>query len=250
MDLSKYEELTGISVSSSQEGKVNAQIKRQQVILEQMLGFTLDPEKTEENLYNELGKTKTDCSCPDVGDQHLDPADEVIGAYRLYNYNPDDEYLHIDPFKQINKVKLVYVRFGESPNGITLREFNKEDNSTNTAGVHYSNGGVTKYLQQCWENICICSCNTCVQLAVDADWLWPKEGEGEEATQNIPDDLLYIWADMVTYYSNPSRRIKSETITSHSYTLTDEVAPELDAQNIATIKKYAGPGGSVMAMPV
>lgn len=242
MDLDSYKELTGATVTTSQEATFEAQILRQQATLEQLLGFTLDSSKTNTNLYNELGKTKTDCSCPDVGDQDLNPADTVVGAYRIFDYNADDEYLHVDPFTKVHKVKLIYSRFGEAPTGVTLREFNKVGDSYNTATVHFDANGLSKYIRQCWEKLCICSCTDCVQLAVDADWGW--------TTGNIPTDLLYVWADMVTHYANPKRRVKSESITSHSYTLADEVAPEKDPTNLATIKKYAGPNGSAVVMPI
>lgn len=248
MDLSKYQELTGITVPPSQTAKVTAQISRTQSMLETLLGFTLSP--TKQNLYNELGKTQTDGSCPTVAaiDPTLKPADPVIGSYRLFPYNKDDVFLHVDPFTKINKVKLVYVRTGDTPNGVTIREFNVEDSTgSNIVTVNYGRGDWAKYLRQTWLNECICSCDECVLLAVDAEWLWEAEDVDH---QDIPEDLLYVWTDMITYYSNPKKGVKSESITSHSYTLSDSVAPELEPINVSVLKKYAGPYGSVSAMPI
>lgn len=239
MDLSKYQELTGLSVSSAKAGLIQAQINRVQAMLETMLGYPLSPGDVNTNLYNELGKSRDECACPSVvtQDEDLEDPDTVVGAYRLFPYNDLDQYLHIDPFSRINKVKLVFIRQGEGNNGVTIRTFDTEK-----LRIDIGRDGIGKYLELCRDCLCTCDCNNCVQFAVDAEWLWDDQDE-------VPLDLQYVWADMVTYYSNPKRDIKSESITTHSYTKFDKVAPETEPHNLAVIKKYAGPHGSATVMP-
>lgn len=240
MDLKTYERLTGIECGSNDKF-MQAQLRRSQSMLETMLGFTLSPDLANTNIYNELGKTSRDCFCPSSvqNDDDLEPADEVIGAYRLFDYNPDDVFHAIDPFKVIHKAKLVYVRTGGGTDGITIRTFDNDQIRS-----HFGVGNFAKYIEHCKNCFCSCQCDTnCVQLAVDADWLW---GENDQ----IPDDLLYVLADMVTYYSDQKRDIKSESITTHSYTKFDKIAPETEPSNMAVIKKYAGAHGSAVVMPV
>lgn len=238
MDLSKYKELTGINVPAGRAAYMQAQINRATAMLETMLGFTLNPEKIT-NLYNEVGKTRDECACPSVAieDASLEDPDEVTGAYRLFPYNKLDQYLHIDPFNEVYKVKLVWIKQGAGNDGVTLRTFD-----TDRVRVNAGRDGLKKYLELCRDCFCECGCSNCVQLAVDADWLW------DEAA-NIPDELLYVLADMVTYYSDQKRNVKSESITTHSYTKFDKTAPEAEPYNLSVIKKYAGPHGSVSVMP-
>ncbi len=77
-----------------------------------------------------------------------------------------------------------------------------------------------------------------MQLAVDADWVWPDASD-------IPADLLDVWAEMTTYYADQKRDIKSEVLGSHRYEKFDKEEPETFDYNQAIIKRYAGPLGSV-----
>lgn len=239
LDLSKYQELTGLNVSSSKAGIVQAQINRTTSLLETMLGFSLNPEFAATNLYNELGKSTDSCACPNVAinEENLDSPDVVQGAYRLFPYNSLDQFLHIDPFKRIYKVKLVYVKQGATDNGVTLKTFDIDQ-----VRSQIGRDGIGKYLEICRNCWCECGCDGCVQLAVDADWLWTTPEE-------VPNDLLYVLCDMVQYYSNPKRDIKSESITTHSYTKFDNTPPQALPDNLAIIKHYAGPNGTATVMP-
>lgn len=241
MDFSTYQQLSGVTVASGQTAFVQAQIDRTQAMLETMLGFTLNPENVTTNLYNELGKTQSECSCPNVDTEVLNDPDVVVGSYRLYKYNELDRYFHVDPFSVLNKVKLVYIRPGDStdnPQGVTIKTMDVDD-----IRVEYGREGWAKYIERCRDCLCYCDCKECVQVAVDADWLWTS-------IDDIPKDLLYVWTDMITYYSDPKRNIKSESITTHSYTKSEVKLPELEPHNLSVIKKYAGQYGSVVAMPL
>jgi hypothetical protein len=239
MTIAEYTALTGITVPSTKTAIVTATIARTQSMLETLLGYTLNPDQVQTNLYNELGKSSQNCFCPSVNLENLQDPDAVVGAYRLYRYNELDKYFHVDPFSKLNAVKLVYIKAGDNPNGITIKTF-----TTSEIRVNAGRDGIAKYIEHCMDCLCTCDCQDCVQLAVDANWLWP---EGSD----IPSDLQYLWADMVTWYSDSKNKgIKSETIDTHSYTRFDKTAPEQEPQNLAVIKRYAGPYGSVSGMPV
>lgn len=237
MNLNKYTELTGIEVSEQNKTLVEAQIRRTRAKLETMLGFTLDRNKTNKNIYNEIGKSQKDCFClgTSLSSENLLPPDEVKGSYRLFRFNDNDAYFFTDPFTNVYNVKLVRVNGEEE--GITIRTFDKD-----RIRAQVGRDGVSKFLQRCRECECDCKCgDDCVQLAVDADWLFQD---------CLPADLLYVWADMISYYSDCKKDVKSESIGGHSYTLKDTVAPELDPENIKVIQRYAGPYGAVSPMPV
>lgn len=235
MDLETYQELTGNTVDSDDVAKVTAQIRRTRITLESMLGYSLVKKKAGLNQYEEKGKAKGDCIFTgypyDINTSDLDPADTVSGSYRLFPYNSSDEYFKVDPFTTLYKVKLVFVQGGgDEKNGITHKTF-----SSDRIRVHSQNG-VTKYIERCKECLCTCVCkNQCVQLAVDADWL------NEEC---IPEELLMVWADMIEYYADEKKDIKSETLATHSYTKNTQAKPEELPESIKIIQKYAGPSGS------
>lgn len=236
MNLSEYQTLTGITVSSANTAKVTATIARTQSMLETLLGFTLTSADVNENLYNELGKTQQECFCPSVNLENLQDPDEVIGAYRLFRYNDLDKYFHVDPFSRVHAVKLVFIKEGTGDNGVTLKTFDWDD-----IRIQYGREGFAKYIEHCIDCLCKCNCADCVQLAVDADWLWSGD---------LPTDLQYLWAEMITWYSDSKNNIKSESIDTHSYTKFDNKPPELEPHNLAVLKRYAGPYGSVVVMPV
>lgn len=233
MDIEKYQELTGITVSASNQAAVKAQIKRAKTTLETLLGYTLTKNKVNENEYEEKGKTKVDCAFLTLSqidiDSDLNPADEVVSGYRLFRYNELDKYLTADPFTKLNAVKLVFIESGDEPNGITIKTFN-----SNHLRVQKLQG-FSKYIEICRECWCLCECKTCVQVAIDADWLY------EDC---LPNELLYLWADIVTYEVDCKKNIKSESVGPHSYTKFDKTLPQDLPKNLAVIQKYAGPNGT------
>lgn len=229
MTTAEYTALTGIPVTSSNTTMITAQISRTQYLLEALLGWSLSSPNT--NQYTELGKTQSDCPCPDdVDEDDLEPADAVVYAYRLFSYNPDDRFLSIDPATAVHKVKLV-------KDGVTYRTLDASDYR-----LQWKNG-LVKYLDQtkCWCLCFDCGCDN-VQLAVDADWIG-------KTPAGIPADLLGVWADMVTYYSDLKNNIKSETLGPHSYSKFSDSPPQsMDAGSLI-IKKYAGPNGTINQVP-
>lgn len=231
MTLAEYQTLTGITVAASDQARVTAEIAKSRRILETMLGYTLDPALVNTNLYNELGKTDTDCACPIVDIDSLDDPDPVVTAYRLYDYNLTDQFFHVDPFTIINAVKLVYIKQGESPSGITVKTYDDED-----IREHQGRDAWSKYIEYTPHTFWYCRHDHHIQLAVDAVWQFPT---------TIPDDLNYVWADMVTYYADCKKDLKSESILTHSYTKFDKEIPETLSHNQAVLSRYAGPHGTL-----
>ena len=232
MDLAKYEELMGIEIPESKKVFYTAQIKRIQTKLETLLGFTLKAT----HLYTELGKTQVECVCPDVPQSSmLLPADEVKGIIKVFPYNYKDKNLHIDPFYSVYAVKLGKVL--DNKTFVTYKTF---ENYT----ALYINQGIGKYVERCATCFCDCDCKDCVQLIVDANWVDFTDDESD-----LPDDLLYLWCDMVNYYADPDKDIKSESVDGHSWSKGDIKPPEELLENQLLLKKYAGPFGSITRIP-
>lgn len=242
MDLAKYQTISGITVPSADQTRVTAQIARTRRILESILGYPLQESEVNTNIYNELGKT-SEVSCPIVDTDNLDAADSVTTAYRLFTLNEHDEYWQIDPFTVINAVKLVYVKQGASPSGITVKTFDSK--YIRAHKIHQW----SKWLQYYPYDYDLHCGAYYLQLAVDAVWQWDDD-------DNIPDDLLDVWADMVTFYADLNKDVKDETILTHRISKYDnktggeQTKPEMHRSNQAILEKYAGGNGSLSKLAV
>lgn len=243
MNLEKYAEITGETVASSQEAKIKATIRRTKAQLENLLGFTLNPK----NLYTELGKVQFEGSLPMLDDlDNLVEPDEQDGSYKLFPYKDTDEYLHVDPFTNIYHVKLVTpLNDGEFVTVLDLED----------AVADYGRDGVGKYIKRQgywfrwdwyhWAK----EYGNGLMVAVDADWI-----------DCYPDDILYLWADMIKYYSNPYYSVmgslKSESVTGHSWSRgnagggnSGDLAPEYTPTSKLILQRYAGPFGAIKRNP-
>ena len=80
-----------------------------------------------------------------------------------------------------------------------------------------------------------------LMLAVDADWL-----------DCYPDDILYLWCDMIDYNANPNLTLASESVDGHSWSRTkeDQIPPQDKLISKQLLAQYAGPFGSVVRNPV
>lgn len=243
MDLRKYTELTGETVAPANEAKVKATIRRTKAQLEALLGFTLKPK----NLYTERGKVTFEGNLPLVDDLSnldslvlLDP-DEEVGTYKLFPFNEADKYFHVDPFKNVYRVKLVM----PLPNGefVTVTELNNvvpsygRDNIGKFIERHYE--WFTWSWYRTWRYGWQGNSGNGLMLAIDADWL-----------DCYPDDVMYLWGDMVTHYADPDYNIRSESVDGHSWSKGAIVAPENNPMNKALLTRYAGPYGSIARNPV
>ena len=227
MTIAEYETLTGITVASDEVAKVEAAIARSQSILETLLGYTLDPDKVDENFYNEEGKLTSECACSNAPIEDPDP---VVYAYRLFGYDERDKYLPIDPCSDVYAVKLV-------KGGITVKTLDPD-----SYRLHYGQNGIIKFIE---VNCCACDCGCwcddsgCVQLAVDAQWVWNCEDDSSSSLNCIPSDLLYLWAEMAQFYGDQRRDITYEVLATHTYR-RERRAPENEDFNRMIIAKYAG----------
>lgn len=239
MTLDEYQVLTGESVPSNRLEQLEAQLTRTQRILEASLGYPLDSSEIANNQYNETGKaTSTDWPClagwgmdefiwGSDGTGELAAPDPVENAYRMFDYNPKDRFLRLDPFSTIHAIKFVR-------DDVTVATIDPDDYR-----IHWGREtvGTERWSRdveiQCgwWRK---CDCTSCFQIAVDANWMF----------EEIPEELKYLWADMVSYYMNPKSDIKSESIGAHSYSRFDNVLPQELAHNVSVIKRYAGPHGT------
>lgn len=232
MDLKKYEKLMGIVIPESKRTYYEAQIKRVQTKLETLLGFTLKAS----HIYTELGKSQVECVCPDIPQSWtLLPPDEVKGIIKIFPYNSKDKFLHIDPFHDVYAVKLGKVT--EDKNFVTFKTFEYYTKQ-------FMSQGIGKYIEKCATCFCDCECKDCVQLIVDGDWIDFTDEESD-----IPDDLLYLWCDMINYYADPTKDIKSESVDGHSWSRGDITAPEESIESKLLLQRYAGPYGSITRMP-
>lgn len=242
MDIEKYTELTGITVKPSQEAKVKAVIRRTRSKLEGLLGFSLKSK----NLYTEKGKVQFEGYYPISDLENLLPADEEEGTYKLFPYSEKDSYFHTDPFKNVYHVKLVApINDNEF---ITVYDL---DDYILQAGKN----GIKKYIKRnegwfewpwydTWQIDFAEENSRGLQLAIDADWV-----------DCLNDDILYLWADMVSYYSDKnysvSGSIRSESVDGHSWARGNagggkdgDTSPENTAEGRRIVETYAGPFGA------
>lgn len=234
MDVQVYERLTGKSVAKDKVQYFQAQIDRVQSKLENILGYTLAPQ----HIYSELGKTKQECVCPNSPESaDLLPPDAVQGIVKIFPYNWKDQYLMVDPFYQVYKVKLG--RIVGNNQFITLKTFDEFDQKM-------MSGGIGKAIEKCSGCLCSCECKDCVQLVVDADWV-----DFSDKGRSVPNDLLYLLCDMVDYYTDESRKYQSESVTGHSWTRGSEnIAPEKEEDALILLSRFTGPFGQVNRIPV
>ena len=232
MDIATYILLTGKTIPSTKIAYYEAIIKRVQVKLETILGWSFTPQV----LYKEIGKTQNGCVCSNIPETLL-PADEVKGIIKIFPFNRNDKYLQTDPFYDVYSAKLV--RVFENRDFVTLKTFEN-------ISKQYMSQGIGKYLEKCKTCFCDCECKDCVLLAVDGDWVRESEESGE---QGLPIDLLYLWCDMVDFYGDPEKDIKSESVDGHSWSKGDVVAPEESAEAKLLLARYAGPYGTVPKIP-
>lgn len=240
MDLEKYKKLTGVTVPASQEARINASIRRTKAQLEAMLGYTLKPQ----NLYTELGKVRFEGYLPMLNDlDNLIAPDKEQGVYKLFDYNEVDRYILTDPFTNVYNVKLVMpLNDGEF---VTVADLDNvvakygRDNVAKTIERHFE--WFTWEWYRSWRYSYTSNNDAGLQVAVEADWI-----------DCFPDDIMYLWADMIQFQTSINFGIASESVDGHSWSRTkeDQIPPEAKVDNIKLITRYAGPFGSVRRNPV
>jgi hypothetical protein len=238
VDLDEYIEISGLAVKDSQRAFVTANIKKAQFMIESALGFTLDADKAAQNLYTETGQAPDDNWICGGSDADLLPAEsEPDEKYRLFTLGEPLNPLsytaltRIDPASAISKIKLVH-------GTVNVHTFTTSE----LAMLAGANGyGRLVDLAVIFRNPHRCGHR--LQVAVSADWLGIDDDQ-------LPDDLLSVWADLATSLSDKTRNIKSENRGTRSYTKFDNRSTLEDPVNQAILAQYAGPRGTAGRLPV
>lgn len=251
MDLAKYQELTGNTVSAGDTDKYTAVINRVNSLLESALGYSLDP--TQNLDITELGKVQFQGGYPlyPIEMDNLLPPDTVTGSYRLFPYNESDIYIRTDPVANIYHVKLVQVVNGGK--FITISDLTDYTSKRIRKFSKFIEKQLVWFSWQ-WYSWLITNLgqDNGLLIAIDGDWA---------NASNIPNDIWYLWADMVDYYASDNvsvtGNIKSESVNGHSWSTGNagggkgvDLSPEQSDAGLNTLKQYAGPNGlSVNRIP-
>lgn len=245
MTIAEYQNLTGTTVSSEDETRIKAIIRRCEARLEGLLGYSL----SKQNTWTELGKVQYDGLVPfpslpvseDVLDS-LSAADDQTGDIQLFNFDELDKHIKINPAKEIYRAKIVLpVNQDEF---ITIYDLENGTPYLNGAGLVTAITRYYSWFTWTWWNSLLWADRSNLMIAVDAEYI-------NVCDVNKYSDLAYLLADMVTYYSDENYSvlgvIRSESIDSHSYsrastgTTPDSAAPEGQVSSKRIIEKYAGP---------
>lgn len=219
MDLAKYKSL--VPDTDLTDAQINAAILKAQSILEILLGYTLDPNHVEDNQFPGLTPTK---------------------AYRIFPFNRNDLSTRIDPCTELYHV--YFLRADGTTEEVDLDTFHGIlDRGIITFINFYSSffPYFPSWFSSGFINFrCECTANCAhLQLLVDAEWCWKPITEQ-------PNDLLQVWAEMISYYGAQDGDIRSQTLGSHSYTKFDKQIPESISSNASIIARYAGPRGTAV----
>lgn len=214
MTIDQFSELTGITVSISDVPKYTASILSTRLLLEQLLGYTLDESKVDENEW--VGHTPT-------------------FAYRVFNCDRADDSIWVDPFNTLHKVYAIYS--------------NNESEILNDSQIeYYLSNGWTRYvgLHNCFKMITNCLCSP-VKIAVDADWIgkdcFPDEimltwatlaSEFADESRNIRSET--IGSHRYERFGSDSEASQREMAVINKYR--------------QRLVRFAGPRGLLITMPV
>lgn len=246
MTIAEYQELTGLTVSTADEPRVKAAIRKAEVKLGGLLGYPLSKQKS----WTELGRVQYDGLTPfpslpvgeDVIDNLITPEDQT-GDIQLFNFDELDKHIRINPAKEVYRAKIVLpVNKDEF---ITIHDLDNATPYLNGTGLVVAISRYSNWYTWTWWNSLLWADRQNLMIAVDASYV-------NVCDANKYPDLAYLLCDMVTWYSDPSYsvmgNIRSETIDSHSYSRAstgstpDSAAPEGQASSKMIIEKYAGPG--------
>lgn len=245
MTIAEYQTLTGTTVATADVPRVTAVIRRSTAKLESLLGYSLSSQKT----WTELGKVQYDGLVPfpslPVSDEvlnNLSASDEQTGDIQLFRFDELNKHLRINPAKEIYRAKIVLPI--NSDEFITIYDLENGVPYLNSAGLVTAITRYSSWFSWTWWNSLLWADKSDLMLAVDAKYV-------NVCDVDTYEDLAYLLADMVTYYSDPNYslmgNITTESIDSHSYSRTqtgaspDSSAPEGQASSKMIIEKYAGP---------
>lgn len=246
MTIAEYQTLTGITVPTADTARVTAAIRKAEVKLGNLLGYSLSKQKS----WSELGKVQYNGLVPfpslPVSEEtlnNLSASDEQTGDIQLFNFDELDKHIRINPAKEVYRAKIVLpVNRDEF---ITIYELDNATPYLNSSRLVTALTRYTTWYTWTWWNSLLRGERQNLMIAVDADFV-------DICDANKYADLTDLLCDMVTYYSDPNYsimgNIRSESIDSHSYSRAstgsnpDSAAPEGQLTSKRIIEKYAGPG--------
>lgn len=240
-NISVFMDLSGIELTEDQIPAYSRAEARAFRFLENALGWSFNYTST----YRELGKTKTECSCPD-GIEKMDTfersrtlllPDPEQGEIKLFNFDPEASQLSIDPAKYVYSIKLVVPLKGNSEEFVTVKQL---ENVMPRVITRQNN--LIRYVERCdsWpKSLCGCQCRGCVMLAIDGEWL-----------KTVPESMQFVVTDLIAYFMrhpyslDTSRSIKSESVDGHSvsYDNAETIDSIINTLEFAKmVSDYAGP---------
>lgn len=243
MTIDEYQAITGMTVSDADIPRVKANIRRAEIKLEELLGYSL----SKQNKWTDLGRVRFDGFLPfpslsNADGRDLDEPAEQFGTIQLFNFDELDTHIRINPAKQVHRTSVVYPVSRDE--FITVADLNASP-YLNNAGLVVAVSRQPEWFTWGWWGALNIQHRKNLMLAVDADYV-------NVCDANRYPDLALLLADMVTYYSDPwfsvMGNIRSESIDSHSYSRAstgkdpDSSAPQGQPSARRTIQKYAGPG--------
>jgi hypothetical protein len=244
MTLEDYQKLTGITVSEADAPRMKAMIRRAEVKLEGLLGYSL----SRQNKWTELGRVKVSGVAPYISlpvyaetPIVLDPPLDQEGNIQLFNFDELDTYIRINPAKEIYRVSVV--RPINRDEFVTVHELEHAAPFLNEAGLVVAiSRHESWYTWRWWAGLAWRDRKE-LMLAVDADYV-------NVCDPNRYPDLAYLLADMATYYADPDYsllgNIRSESTDTHSYSRAptgqtpESATPEGQPSAKKIIDKYAG----------
>lgn len=252
MDIADYELLTGFELTEEQTARYIVANDRAQRELESILGWNFNYSPT----YDELARANTECLCPDIlsvqaylngtNVEGLLPPTAAVGQYKLFRWDSADVNHMIDPALTIHGLGLARIVSGDEEGFVTVKTFQPAEYSVRpNNSLRVQRTSLINWIELCatYPNCGCRSCDGCMMLVVDADWL-----------RRVPDDLNYFVADLITLFmrNQPSLEpiseyeIKSESVDGHSVsygerrTLASQIA-ELIKNNQDLLQQYIGP---------
>ena len=201
MTIAEYQELTGITVSTADETRVKAAIRKSEVRLGTLLGYSL----TGQQKWTELGKVRYNGFIPfpslPVSEEalsNLTEADEQTGDIQLFNFDELDKHIRINPAKEAYRAKIVLpVNRDEF---ITIYDMENATPYLNSASLVVALTRYSEWFTWTWWNSLLWADKQTLMIAVDANYV-------NVCDANRYPELAYLLADMVTYYSDPSYSI-------------------------------------------
>lgn len=218
MDLAqKYSELTGFNINNANQARILAAIEKTQIVLEDLLGYTLDKNDRLTNQVDGLSPTY---------------------AYRRFPLRHKDTYQQIDPCTSITTIKLY--KNGSVEDTLDSDEFTSK---IDRGYITKFTLNETKILNYTWYPF------HKLVLPTTYEYEWVIDANWGFANNQYPDPLLIVWAEFVTYFAKRKKDIRSESLGGHSYTKFEEVAPQKDPINNKILRRYAGPRGTINVNP-